>query len=143
MDIIFTWESLEEVFDEFSHLFNNHYNEIFGKELEVDKDTFVSMERTGALFFLTARQDGKPSGYYLTVATPTVYNNTVVEARDLGIYVIPALRKNGITSNMQEIMDKELKEVGVDTVLVSYPYKSSIPVKAGYTMKEILYGREL
>lgn len=137
------WEDLSDTFDEFHHLFNAHYKEIFNKDISVERDRLLALEEGGVLFFLTAREGGKPVGYYATALFPTVYNTVTVEAKDLGIYISPDKRKCGITTKMQEEMDNSLKELGVDSVVVSYPYESSIPTRVGYSLKEVVYGRDL
>lgn len=137
------WESIEESFDEFSPLFNAHYKEMFNSDIEVEKDRILDIESRGALYFLAYRDQGTPVGYYVVALTPTVYNSTVVEAQDIGIYVIPSKRGKGITTLLQKEMDSALKDLGVDAIRVSYPKESSIPLKAGYKIKEIIYGRDL
>ena len=143
MSIALEWEQASVVFDEFQELFDAHYIEIYGKPEKVLKTIFAQMEAMGSIYLLTARDDGKPVGYYVMSLSPSIYIPTRMEAKELGIYVTPDYRKQGITTAMQEVMDKALKDKGIHTVYVSYPYESSIPVNKGYTQKEITYERTL
>jgi len=143
-DVVLRWESIHDIFDEFLPLFNRHYMEIYNKEVSVSRDFFEGAEDRGAMFTLAARTlEGEPVGYYVCVILPSIYNTSELESRDLGIYVEPKFREQGVTTVMQKTMDTILKEEGVDSLLVSYPKESSIPVKAGYEVKEIIYERRL
>jgi GNAT superfamily N-acetyltransferase len=137
------WESATEVFEEFQELFDAHFFEIYNKKIQVKKETFNALDASGVLFLLTARDDGKPIGYYACVISPSVYDADILEAKDVGIYVSEEYRNLGITTEMQDTMDSKLRELGVGSVYVSYPYETSIPLKQGYEMKEIIYGRSL
>jgi GNAT superfamily N-acetyltransferase len=143
MGIALEWESVSDVFDEFQELFDTHYIEIYGKKEAVLKTIFAQMEAMGAIYLLTARDDGKPIGYYAMSLSPSVYIPTRMEAKELGIYVTPEYRKQGITTTMQDVMDETLRKEGVHSVYVSYPYESNIPLNKGYTQKEITYERTL
>ena len=143
MSIQLQWESVADVFEEFSPLFDEHYFEIYGKRINVKQETILHLEQNGALLLLVAREDGAPIGYYSCTCTPTIYNSEVIEARDIGIYVIPEKRNQGITTAMQDTMDLQLKEYGISYTFVSYPNESTIPTSQGYRVKEIVYQRML
>lgn len=143
MGIVLEWEQASVVFEEFQELFDAHYLEIFGKSVPVKRDSFVQIEKIGSLFLLTARDDGKAVGYYAISALPSMYNREITEASEIGIYIDPDYRNKGITTTMTEVMDKNLKINNVHSVFVSYPRETSIPIKAGYKLKEITYERTL
>lgn len=137
------WEKVHESFEAFSPLFNAHYKEIYSKDVDVKPEALLNLEKTGKLFLLTARSEGNPIGYYACVLTPSMYNTSIIESRDIGIYVIPERREEGITTTMQDVMDTALKLNGIKSLIVSYPKESSIPVNGGYEIKEIVYERKL
>ena len=143
MSIKLEWEQASVVFDEFQDLFDAHYLEIFGKSVPVKKSSFVQIEHIGSLFLLTARYEDKAIGYYAISVLPSMYNSEVLEASEIGIYIVPEHRNKGITTAMQEVMDNNLKIQNVHSVFVSYPRETSIPIKAGYKLKEITYERIL
>lgn len=139
----FAWESLEEVFDELSPLFNAHYKEIYNSDVAVEKENLLDLAAGGGMFLLVSRVEGYPVGYYATVVCPTIYNSTEVEVKEIGIYTDPAYRGKGITTTSQSKMDSALKEMGANSVLVSYPKQTTIPLRAGYTVKQTIFERRL
>lgn len=143
VDIQIKWERASNVFSKFQHLFNQHYKEIFNKEMEVKEDTILLLEENGALFLLAAYHGEVPIGYYSTIVVPNIYNPEEVEVRDLGIYVLPEFRGRGITTAMQPVMDSRLRGMGADSIVVSYPSSSTIPLRDGYELKEYVYRKEL
>ena len=143
MSIALEWEQASVVFDEFQELFDAHYLEIYGKGRKVERDVFTNLEHADMLLFLVARDDGKAVGYYVMSVSFSVYIPSRVEAKELAIYVSPEYRKQGITTAMQDVMDKALKVKGVSDVYVSYPYESTIPTNRGYKMKEVTYMRTI
>ena len=137
------WEQASVSFNELQSLFNAHYLEIYGENIEVESKMFKYLESQGKLFFLVTRDSGRAVGYYAVSTCPSVYDHRKIEAKDVGIYVIPEYRKQGITTKMQEVMDIGLKTNNVHSVYVSYPSETTIPTNAGYIKKEIIYERKL
>ena len=140
--ITLQWEKVSDIFDEFQEMANEHFKEIYWKEINIDPSIMKNVEDQGMLLTLTARCNSIPVGYYSCAIAPSIYSKGEYEARDVGIFVKKEFRGEGITTSMQSAMDAELKKF-VDAIYVSYPYESSIPEKAGYIKQEIIYKRVL
>lgn len=141
-NITFQWESIASTREEFMPLYKDHMGIIFGTD-DINLDNLIIMEESGIVAQCTARYNGKPAGYYVVMLTPSIYNPSIIEARDVGIYTAPDYRDMGISSVLTDMVEEECRKAGAKSITTSYPYEATLPKKKGYKLIEYIYERKL
>jgi hypothetical protein len=104
----------------FKAIIGHHYEEVetlkdFG--LDIDYDTYESLNNSKKLVFITAKEGNELVGYIVFFVTPHLHYKNCLTAHEDLYYLKPEYRKgfNGI--KMFKFAQDYLKDIGVDLVL--------------------------
>lgn len=146
--ITFQEESLVDCLEEMKPLFENHWDEIaLHKDkikLNPDYDKYLLMDKLGMLHVMTARDDGKIVGYFISFIQPHMhYKDTVFAMNDI-LFIHPDYRKGSIGFKLFKKAEESLKGIGVDVVLIHAKVKNDFkPLmdKLGFNRAEYSYSK--
>lgn len=118
--ITFQVEKFREVVAEAAPLLEAHYYEIgmYQDKIEYDPDIerYEDMDDAGFLHIVTARDDGKLIGYYVSLLMPHLhYKGTLYAYNDI-VYIDQKYRGGITAARLFKFVEKELKELGVDVM---------------------------
>ena len=124
---------------------NSKEIDIFGQQLDLDLEAYVSMDMHDLIKSFTVRDDdGKLVGYCLFyIYNHTHFKEMKVAKQDV-IYVDPKYRTCGI--KLLRYTEKELKSHGIDLIIQAAPKISrlgGVLKRLGYEEMETLYTRRL
>lgn len=120
--IKFATESYYDVIEEIKPLLEAHYEEVAWYQDEVpfdpDYEKYEVMANTGLLHIVTARDDGKLIGYFVSlVASGMHYKQTKFALNDI-LFVHPDYRGGSVAYKMFKYAFAALKEIGVDIITI-------------------------
>ncbi|MBK3774770.1 hypothetical protein GAY31_11445 [Azospirillum brasilense] len=150
--LTFQEETFSSAIEEIKTLMHGHWEEVASNKdtafLEPNWDSFTKLEEAGALYVLTARDDGALVGYIIHVVVRPLHYASRVTAHDDAHYLLPAYRKgmNGI--KMIKAAEDMLKRAGVNSIAYHSKAREDInkgPVfqRLGYKPEEIIYKKEI
>lgn len=110
-------ESFISALPELRELFPHHHQELGlfqdRMPLRPQYNEYVERERSGRLFLVTVRRDGRIVAYYTAQVTPGFhYGETLTGTMDL-CYVTPDERGRGLILPLMRCVERELKRRGV------------------------------
>lgn len=135
-----TIEQLDELFD----LGVEHYREVESEDFSyvVDRPKFYKLLEVGMLGCVGVYDEGVLVAYMLNIITPAMFSESV-EAHNAAMFVLPHLRGEGLLNSMIEFASEDLKETGVDYLLVAFKAHTSGGIPEGFEEMETLYKKRL
>jgi len=139
-------EPLESFLSEAIPLFhaNNKEINLFDKDLDLDFQTYLELDKAGILKCFTVRSNTKLVGYALFSKVNNAQHKDMVVAHQDVIYIMPEYRLSGI--KLLRYTEKVFKEEGVDYIFQAAPKISrfgKVLERLGYTELETIYTRKL
>lgn len=116
-------ENTYRVASECLSLGRDHYNEVESKSkaipYDADQKMINMMLDAGMISIVTARLDGKLVGYYASLCGPDFQTKTTI-TKEIGIYVAPAHRGQGLFKQMLDKTEAIAKERGIKLMLIMF-----------------------
>lgn len=116
MSIKYQQEFLDDVKSEVLPLIEGHYSEVYPArdtfDLEMDWDTYYSLEGLNLLKIFTARDQGNLIGYLWVVIAPNLHSKGHFIPSEDGLYVSPEYRGLTVARRLIQFTEKCLKEDG-------------------------------
>lgn len=126
-----------------AHFYEVEKDEIH-MEVDIDYDTYYTLEDSGVLKTFTVKDDGVLIGYYTVVLYPNLhYKGRLYGVADM-MYLIEGYRGRGIGSKFIYFVNAHLENRGVEkTVINSKPGSplDKLLVKEGYNHIENMYDK--
>lgn len=120
--ITFQEEYLVDCLDEMKPLFETHWDEIaLHKDkivLNPDYSKYLILDEAGMLHVLTARDEGKIIGYFISFIDHHVhYKDHVFAINDI-LFIHPDYRKGSVGYKLFKSAEASLKEIGVSVLMI-------------------------
>ena len=141
-------ETLDECLEEVKPLLEEHYELVAmykdRVELLPDYTRYYDMEKVNMLHIVTARDEGKLIGYFISVVSPHMhYMSTKYAVNDI-VFIEEAYRKTKVGLDMFKFTEEALKADGVDVIVIHM--KTSLPFDSlceglGYDYAERNYSK--
>ena len=146
--ITYQVEKFSEVKPEMEDLIKMHYDEVaLHKEyipLDPDWDRYSLMEKNGALFIATARNDGDLKGYsWFFISNHIHYKSTKVAANDV-LFLHPDYRKGTTGVKLIKFSEEELKKLDVNKIVWHIKFHKdfrNILYRMGYADEDAIVGK--
>ena len=146
--ITYEVEEVANVLDEVKPLLEKHWNEIaLHKDniaLKPDYDKYLLLDKMNMLQLVTARDDGKLIGYFVSFIQPHMhYKDNLFAMNDI-LYIDPEYRKGSVGYKLFKHAEKFLKEVGVDVIMIHSKVKNDFkPLmdRLGFERVEYTYSK--
>jgi len=148
--ITYQEESAAECLEEIKPLIEMHWEEIAVYKdkikLNPDFDKYLLLDSIGLLHVLTARDDDKLIGYFISFIQPNMhYKESVFATNDI-LYIDPLYRKGSVGYKLFKKAEESLKEIGVDVIIVHSKVNNDFkPLmdKLGYERIEYNYSKHV
>lgn len=118
--ITFQEEALVDCLEEMKPLFEDHWDEIaIHKDkikLSPDYDQYLRLDCIGILHTVTARDDDKIIGYFITFVMPNLHYKDNLFANNDILFIHPDYRKGSVGYKMIKYALGSLRELGVDVI---------------------------
>lgn len=144
--ITFQEEKFKEVIDEIKPLLESHYEEIAMYKDQVpfdpDYERYSQMCDLGVLHVVTARDEGRIVGYYISFIVPHIHYKTTMYANNDILFLHPDYRGTTAAPRMFKFAEKALKDKGVDVMMIHMKTYSSFDrmlERMGWDYTERLY----
>jgi len=112
-------EFLDNVKDESLALIQDHFNEVYPAreiyDLDMDWDTYRSLEDMGLLKIFTARDDGILVGYLWVIVSLNIHSKGSFVAADDGLFVAKSHRRGSVAIKLIKFVEQCLKADGFKT----------------------------
>jgi len=120
--ITYQEESAKDCLEEIKPLIFTHWEEIAlykdKIDLNPDFDKYLLLDSLGMLHILTARDQGKLIGYFISFVQPNMhYKDSVFAINDI-LYIHPLYRKGSTGYKLFKKAEVSLKEIGVDVIII-------------------------
>jgi len=120
--IEFQEEALIDILDELKPLLTEHWEEIAlykdKIKLSPDYERYLMADDVGVLHILTARDDEKLIGYFISFVQPHVhYMDNTFAINDV-LFIHPSYRKGSVGYKLFKHAEKSLKAIGVDVIMI-------------------------
>lgn len=120
--ITFQEEYLADCLEEMKPLFDTHWDEIaLHKDkikLNPDYDKYLLLDSMGMLHVMTARDDDKIIGYFVSFIQPHMhYQDHTFAINDI-LYIHPDYRKGSMGYKLFKNAEASLKEIGVHVLMI-------------------------
>lgn len=116
MDVKFSRESFDELFEDIKPLLTSHWKELalYKEEVPLDPDfeRYRQYHDAGIMQFFTARIDGKLIGYSIYIVSPRHLHYSVRVASNDIIWVHPDHRNIGVGNGLFDFVESELAKDG-------------------------------
>jgi GNAT superfamily N-acetyltransferase len=141
-------EYLSDIRDEVLPLIEEHYSAVyhFAEEvpLDIDWSVYFKLEDAGMLNVVTARDEGKLIGYYISFIAPNLHSMQSTRATNDAVYLDPAYRKTGLGVELISYAEDVYKRLGVD--VMEFAMKNNLPfegtaTKVGMIKTEQVYAK--
>lgn len=124
-------ESFEGALPELRQIFPRHWEELALHRdvmpLKPQYGEYIERERSGRLFLVTVRQDGKIVAYYTAQVAPGFhYQDTLTAHMDM-LFIVPERRGKGLALPLFRTVEDELRRRGVQ--LWHSGYKAHSPLQ--------------
>lgn len=147
--IRYTEEKFSSIIDEIPTLVGSHWSEVsMHKEsvnLDLDIDAYMSLEDSGVLKVITARDDnGTLVGYCSMLIMPHLHYKNDIFAFNDGIYISPRYRNGFVGIRLLKESERVMKDNGVSVMTVHVkPTKDFSPVlkRIGFSEFETVYSK--
>jgi len=148
--ITYQEESAQDCLEEIKPLIEMHWEEIAlykdKIKLNPDFDKYLLLDSMGMLHILTARDDDKLIGYFISFIQPSMhYKESVFATNDI-LYIDPTYRKGSVGYKLFKKAEKSLKEIGVDVIIIHAKVNNDFkPLmdKLGYERIEYNYSKHV
>jgi GNAT superfamily N-acetyltransferase len=139
-----TWETILEVID----LGEHHYNEVEAKSFKVpyklDKKMANMLYLHNMLSIIVARDGEELVGYHASLISPDMFTSSLI-SKEIGIYVKPEYRRQGLFTEMRIASENEARERGCS--LISFSLKTGhneqVAEGTGYEPTETVWQKVL
>jgi hypothetical protein len=111
--LTFSTESWTKIRAELEPLFNLHWREMPMDENIpqcMDEDTYAKLEQIGWLHVLTARDEGKLVGYYVSLITRHLHYNVLISACDI-YFLLPDYRRATNALRMLMAYEQAMRDI--------------------------------
>lgn len=120
MSVQFAIETIDQVLDDMTWLWEVHWEEIALDKAKVplnpDLDTFRLLEEAGLLLIVTARDGEKMVGYHVTIVRPHLhYKHSLTAYADM-YFIHPDYRQGMTGVRLFKYLEGVLRERGVDRI---------------------------
>lgn len=146
--IVYSVEKLSECLEEIKPLLEHHYEEVAMYKdkikLEPDYDKYLSMADDGLLHVVTARDEGKLIGYFVSFLLPHIhYSSTVYAVNDI-LFIDKEYRNAKVGLGLFSYAEEQLKAEGASVIVIHM--KTSVPFDSlceglGYDYAERNYSK--
>ena len=141
-------EKWDDIMEELDLIFDDNWDEtgIYQDKVELspDYEKYLLLEELGALHTVTAREDDKLVGYYISVISPHLHYKEITHAVNDMLYLIKDYRKGRNALNMFKYAEEDLKNKGVSIITIGMrvdkPF-DSLCKALGYTNEERVYSK--
>lgn len=126
----------------------NHYNEVEAKSKAIPYDADPKivnlMIDAGIVSIVTARLNGELVGYYASLCGPDFQTSTSV-TKEIGIYVSPEHRGQGLFNKMLEKTEAIARERGIKLMLIMFKVgqNEQLADENGFEKTETVYQKVL
>lgn len=118
--ITYQTEKLFGLLDEIKPLLVAHYKEIARNQdkvkLNPDYDKYRALDKAGMVHSVTARDEGKLIGYYISIVAPHLHYRDCIMAMNDVLFISPEYRKGFIAFKLLKYGEKTLKDRGVGVI---------------------------
>ena len=150
MNITYQIEQFSRLIGELKPLLQSHYEEIARHRdkiaLNPDYDKYRELDRMGYLHGVTARDEGKLVGYFLSFVVPHLhYKDHVMSTNDV-VFVSKEYRKGTVGARLFKFGEETLREKGVAKMHVNVKLANdfgSLLERLGYVAIERIYEKML
>ena len=146
--ITFQEEALTECLEEMKPLFEEHWDEIdIHKDkikLNPDYDKYLTLDAIGMLHVLTARDDDKIIGYFISFIQSNMHYKDYTFALNDVLFIHPDYRKGSVGYKLFKKAEVSLKELGVEVLMIQSKVKhdfKSIMDKLDFERVEYTYSK--
>lgn len=146
--ITFQEECLAECLEEAKPLLYAHWQEIAHNKEKIPYcpawDRYYKMEELGFLHIVTAREDGKLIGYFVSIVTSNLHYSTTLMATNDILYIVPEKRGTSLGYRLFKEAERRLKDMGVKSIVIHmkvYAAFDNLLEKLGYTNVERMYSK--
>ena len=123
MSIKYQQEFLDSIQDEVLPLIERHFDEVYPArdtfDLDMDWDTYRSLESVNLLKIFTARDEDKLVGYLWVVIAPNLCSKGNFIPSEDGLYVEPKYRGLTVARRLIQFGEKCLKEDGYEVLCIT------------------------
>lgn len=139
-------EAFPDFIDDGLPLMVAHHKEIdlFGKDLDIDLQTYIDCNEIGTLKIYTIRDESKLVGYCAFFLFQHPHHKTSLQAKQDVLFIDKTKRGRGIP--FLRYCETELKGIGVDTIHQCVPQSNDwgkLLERMGYHKLETIYTRSL
>lgn len=144
--IKFAVENYSDIIEEMKPLLEAHYHEIAWYqdkiELNPDYEKYAQMADAGLVHIVSARDEGKLIGYFVSMVIPGMHYKSTLYALNDVLFVHPDYRGSSTAYRMFKYAFEQLKSMGVDVITIHM--KTDAPfedlcVALGMQKQEYLY----
>lgn len=146
MSLEYKEELLENCLDELKPYLEKHYKEVGlyqdSIDLNPDYDKYLEMEKLGIIHTVTARDDGKLVGYFISIVTINLHYSDHKYAMNDILYIDEDYRKSGAAMELFAYAEQCLKDMGVSVITIHMKTKlpfDSLCDSLEYDYSERLY----
>jgi len=148
--ITYQEESAQDCLEEIKPLIEMHWEEIAVYKdkikLNPDFDKYLLLDSMGMLHILTARDDDKLIGYFISFIQPNMhYKDSLFATNDI-LYIDPVYRKGSVGYKLFKKAEDSLKGIGVDVIIIHSKVNNDFkPLmdKLGYERIEYNYSKHV
>ena len=121
-NIIFKVETYHEVIEEMKPLFDQHWEEIAIHQdkikLNPDYSRYEELDSTGMLHIVTARDEGKLVGYFISFLEYHLhYKDHIFASNDI-CFLLPEYRHAEAGIGLFQYAERNLKDIGVSVIMI-------------------------
>lgn len=129
MTVVYAVEKVKNCLEEMKPLLQEHYEQVAMYKdkipLEPDYDKYLDLCDSGILHIVTARDEDKLIGYYISMMVPHIHYSSHKFAVNDILYIDEEYRKTLVGLEMFKFAEKCLKEEGVSVMTIHM--KTSLP----------------
>lgn len=144
IQVEYSWETCLECIE----LGILHFNEVESKKdkipYNVDKAMAKALFEADLLHIVTARDEGKLVGYFLSLVSPDLLTSEL-SAKEIGIFLHPDYRGSTLFIRMVKHTEKTLASLGIRQMLIMFKegHNDQLPEKIGFEKTETVYQKIL
>lgn len=120
MSVQFAVETIDQVLDDMTWLWDIHWQEIALDRAKVplnpDVDTFRALEDAGLLLIVTARDGEKMVGYHVSIVRPHLHYKQSLTAYADMYFIHPDYRQGMTGVRLFKYLEERLRERGVERI---------------------------
>ena len=139
---------IKDCLEEMKPLFDEHWEELaIHKDkikLSPDYDKYLHIDEFGMLHVMTARDDDKLIGYFISFVQPNLhYKDNMFASNDI-LFIHPDYRKGSVGYKLFKNAESSLLELGVDVIIIHTKiHKDFKPLmdKLGFDRVEYIYSK--